>query len=107
MSTASSGTADLARDGGGDAATMVKGLSGQCKIPAGRRPAERGAGCNRGRNRYHRGFAPVNVTGAVGDHIMATQSSGKSAPPPPEVIEVDTASVGCDGGGGALGHPLI
>jgi uncharacterized Zn-finger protein len=29
-----------------------------------------------------------------------------SAPPPPEVIEVDTASVGCDGGG-ALGHPLI
>ena len=27
--------------------------------------------------------------------------------PPPEVIEVDTTPVGCDGGGGALGHPLI
>ncbi len=25
----------------------------------------------------------------------------------PETIEVDTATVGCDGGGGALGHPLV
>jgi uncharacterized Zn-finger protein len=24
-----------------------------------------------------------------------------------EVIEVETAVVGCDGGGGALGHPLV
>lgn len=24
-----------------------------------------------------------------------------------EVIEVTTATVGCDGGGGALGHPLV
>lgn len=38
---------------------------------------------------------------------MATQPTQSKAPPPPEVIEVDTASVGCDGGGGALGHPLI
>ncbi|MGD9538329.1 MAG: zinc-finger domain-containing protein [Alphaproteobacteria bacterium] len=26
---------------------------------------------------------------------------------PPEVIEVETATVGCDGGGGVLGHPLV
>ena len=26
---------------------------------------------------------------------------------PPEVIEVETTTVGCDGGGGALGHPLV
>lgn len=25
----------------------------------------------------------------------------------PEVIDVDTANVDCDGGGGALGHPLV
>lgn len=39
---------------------------------------------------------------------MATSPTAKpTTPPPPEVIEVDTASVACDGGGGALGHPLI
>lgn len=26
---------------------------------------------------------------------------------PIETIEVETATVGCDGGGGALGHPLV
>ena len=26
---------------------------------------------------------------------------------PPEVIEVDSDKIGCDGGGGALGHPLV
>jgi uncharacterized Zn-finger protein len=26
---------------------------------------------------------------------------------PAEVIHVETATVGCDGGGGALGHPLV
>ncbi len=26
---------------------------------------------------------------------------------PPETIEVETDRVGCDGGGGALGHPLV
>ena len=26
---------------------------------------------------------------------------------PPEVIEVDSTRVACDGGGGALGHPLV
>jgi uncharacterized Zn-finger protein len=26
---------------------------------------------------------------------------------PAEIIEVETATVGCDGGGGALGHPLV
>lgn len=25
----------------------------------------------------------------------------------PEVIDVDTTAVACDGGGGALGHPLV
>lgn len=27
--------------------------------------------------------------------------------PPPEVIPVATKRVACDGGGGALGHPLV
>ena len=26
---------------------------------------------------------------------------------PPEIMHVDTPTVGCDGGGGALGHPLV
>ncbi|MFQ5984775.1 MAG: zinc-finger domain-containing protein [Alphaproteobacteria bacterium] len=26
---------------------------------------------------------------------------------PAEVIEVDTLTIGCDGGGGPLGHPLV
>jgi uncharacterized Zn-finger protein len=26
---------------------------------------------------------------------------------PHEIFEVETAVVGCDGGGGALGHPLV
>ena len=26
---------------------------------------------------------------------------------PPEVFEVDSTRVACDGGGGALGHPLV
>jgi uncharacterized Zn-finger protein len=26
---------------------------------------------------------------------------------PAEIITVDTTIVGCDGGGGALGHPLV
>jgi len=26
---------------------------------------------------------------------------------PPEIIEVSTRQVSCDGGGGALGHPLV
>lgn len=30
-----------------------------------------------------------------------------AAPPPPETIEVETAKVACDGGGGALGHPRV
>jgi uncharacterized Zn-finger protein len=28
-------------------------------------------------------------------------------PPPPETIEVDSSTVACDGGGGALGHPRV
>jgi uncharacterized Zn-finger protein len=26
---------------------------------------------------------------------------------PPEIIEVDSPTVACDGGGGALGHPKV
>ena len=36
---------------------------------------------------------------------MAVTSS--APPPPPETIEVDTPTVACDGGGGALGHPRV
>ena len=28
-------------------------------------------------------------------------------PAPPEIIEVETIDVFCDGGGGALGHPKV
>jgi uncharacterized Zn-finger protein len=28
-------------------------------------------------------------------------------PEPPEIIEVETTQVACDGGGGALGHPRV
>jgi uncharacterized Zn-finger protein len=31
----------------------------------------------------------------------------KRKPEPPEIIEVDTKTVSCDGGQGALGHPRI
>ncbi len=37
--------------------------------------------------------------------LVAT--SGQNAPAPPEVIEVQGHKVSCDGGGGALGHPLV
>lgn len=30
-----------------------------------------------------------------------------SAAPAPEIIEVETKKVSCDGGGGALGHPKV
>jgi len=30
-----------------------------------------------------------------------------AAPPPPEVVEVETQKVACDGSGGALGHPRV
>ena len=26
---------------------------------------------------------------------------------PPEIIEIDSATIACDGGGGALGHPRV
>ena len=29
------------------------------------------------------------------------------APEPPEIMEVETAEVSCDGDGGALGHPRV
>jgi Uncharacterized protein conserved in bacteria len=31
----------------------------------------------------------------------------KPAPQPPEIIEVETRTVACDGGGGPLGHPRV
>ncbi|MBM3539362.1 MAG: zinc-finger domain-containing protein [Alphaproteobacteria bacterium] len=36
---------------------------------------------------------------------MASQP--QAAPPPPETIQVDSSPAACDGGGGALGHPMI
>ena len=35
------------------------------------------------------------------------QTLSSAQPQPPETIQVDTGKVGCDGGGGALGHPLV
>ena len=34
-------------------------------------------------------------------------SDSKIVPPPPEIVEVSTRRVSCDGIGGALGHPRI
>ncbi len=31
----------------------------------------------------------------------------KQGPPPPETLIVDEETVACDGGDGALGHPLV
>jgi len=31
----------------------------------------------------------------------------RSNVPPPEIIETDSTTVSCDGGGGALGHPRV
>ncbi|PPR10823.1 MAG: hypothetical protein CFH41_01399 [Alphaproteobacteria bacterium MarineAlpha11_Bin1] len=28
-------------------------------------------------------------------------------PPTPEIVEVETVNVSCDGGGGTLGHPKV
>jgi len=39
---------------------------------------------------------------------MSVQTpSDKEAIPAAEIIEVETTRVKCDGGGGALGHPLV
>ena len=39
---------------------------------------------------------------------MSVQTpSNKEAFPAPEIIEVETTRVMCDGGGGALGHPRV
>ena len=34
-------------------------------------------------------------------------NSERNTTPDPEVIYVDTLRVSCDGGGGALGHPIV
>ncbi|MBM3488347.1 MAG: zinc-finger domain-containing protein [Alphaproteobacteria bacterium] len=36
-----------------------------------------------------------------------TRETGTAAPEPPEIIEVEHATVSCDGGGGPLGHPKV
>ena len=36
-----------------------------------------------------------------------TYDQTSAGPPPPEVILVRSKRVACDGGGGALGHPLV
>jgi uncharacterized Zn-finger protein len=38
---------------------------------------------------------------------MPTYQEPSNAVPPPEVITVRSKRVGCDGGNGALGHPLV
>lgn len=38
---------------------------------------------------------------------MSQSKPSTTAFPPPEVIVVETKRVKCDGGGGALGHPLV
>ncbi len=34
-------------------------------------------------------------------------SGGPGAPPDPEIVAVSSRRVKCDGGGGALGHPVV
>jgi uncharacterized Zn-finger protein len=48
----------------------------------------------------------VRAPGKLRYHRAMTQQSAKLPIAPPEVIEVDTTTVACDGGG-ALGHPRV
>jgi uncharacterized Zn-finger protein len=49
----------------------------------------------------------VRAPGKLGYHPAMTQQSAKPLPiAPPEVIEVDTTTVACDGGGPS-GHPRV
>jgi uncharacterized Zn-finger protein len=50
-------------------------------------------------NRYHPAVYRVNDPGKIG----GVQGVMK----PDEIIQVESRVVGCDGGGGALGHPLV
>lgn len=34
-------------------------------------------------------------------------AQSQAVPAAPEIIETDSATVACDGGGGALGHPRV
>ena len=51
-----------------------------------------------------RSIAPGKSLGIV---ISMGQSQASTQMKPPETIEVDRDRVGCDGGKGALGHPLV
>ena len=51
-----------------------------------------------------RSIAPAQSLGIV---ISMGQSQASTRMKPPETIEVDKDRVGCDGGKGALGHPLV
>src|SRR5687768_7863405 len=54
---------------------------------------------------YHPARRPVN-DGALPD--LPFRLRGRWSPMDPHyIIEVETEVVGCDGGGGALGHPLV
>ena len=39
--------------------------------------------------------------------MSAGMTPDRPAAPPPEIIYVDERRVACNGGGGALGHPLV
>lgn len=49
----------------------------------------------------------VSKTAARKSASRAASVPARAATPPPEVIRVDGHQVACDGGGGALGHPLV
>lgn len=51
-----------------------------------------------------RSIAPGELLRIV---ISVGQSQASTRMKPPETIEVDKDRVGCDGGKGALGHPLV
>jgi uncharacterized Zn-finger protein len=53
--------------------------------------------------------APFAIIRAVHRSIRAAgdMTQGSHAMPPIETIAVETLVVGCDGGGGALGHPRV
>ncbi|RMD60946.1 MAG: zinc-finger domain-containing protein [Alphaproteobacteria bacterium] len=39
--------------------------------------------------------------------IPETRTCGAQPPDPPEIVEVDSPVVSCDGNGGPLGHPRV
>ena len=64
--------------------------------------------CGRRGFAYHPRAAPVNARPPVPQTYVSRRGTmAQPVPEPPEVFEVDTRTVSCEGSGGALGHPRV